>query len=801
MVRLFDEHPLLILVSGLIVGCLMAFHWQIQVPLWSLTALLLVVILASGVRSKPLFLLALWLFCTVWALFSLQSIRSYRPSESLGGMSSREGMLVVEGLVVRRPVALPQGQRFELQLKRIIKPHSEQAVDGRLLVTVAKGEGDWGSGDLVRLRGSLRVPRRLRLPGEFDYPRYLALHHIDATFWVADAGQVVLMRRAVGPSLQRLLDRAAQRCDLLIRQAVPDPAAAAVVMALVTGSQAAIAPELKAAYARAGVSHILSISGFHVAVIAATVSLLLLWLMLQWQSLSLRLNVRRATLLATLPAMAAYLLFTGSAPATARAVIMLAAVVLALWAERESEVLDALLLATLLLLVHDPAVLFDISFQLSFLSLWGIVVLTPLLLYPFQKRLIGWKQKVALFFAASMAAVLATTVPSLMTFHQASFTGLLSNLVAVPLLGYGAVVIGAFAALTTTVAPSLASLLFGLAGWLVALSNRFILWIANLPLVQTYEAGWPDLVAVLVVLSVLSFVSSPQWRGVLLGSTCVVVIAVHSWPDRLAGGDIRLTFLSVGQAEATLLQFPDQSTMLIDGGGYLRETGLDFGERYLVPALHALGVKRIDRLVLTHPHPDHLGGLPAVAERFQIGEFWQGAWNVEPGGDADRLHAALVQRGVPIRKLQPGVWQVSFGGCQLGVITPHVPDAAADQHGRNGNETSLVLRVTYDQFSALFMADAGLEMEQRLLEQDLQPVSLLKVGHHGSRSATGEAFVRTLRPRLALISVGASNRFGLPASETLARLRRSGVQIYRTDQDGTVQVASDGKDYRVTTGL
>lgn len=801
MVQLFEEHPLLILVSGLIVGCLMAFYWQIQVSWWSLPGLLLVVILAAGTRSKALFLFALWLFCTVWAVLSLHSTNTCRVAESLGGMSSREDMLVVEGSVVCRPVALPQGQRFEVQLKRIIRSHSEQAIDGRLLVTVAKGEGAWVRGDQIRLRGSLRMPRRLGLPGEFDYPRYLALRHIDATFWVADAGQVVLMRRAAGPSWQRLLDRAAQRCDLLIRQAVPDPAAAAVVMALVTGSQAAITPKLKAAYARAGASHILSISGFHVAVIATTVSQLLLWLMLQWQWLALRINVRRATLLATLPAMAAYLLFTGAAPATARSVIMLAAVALALWAERESDVLDALLLAALLLLIHDPAVLFDISFQLSFLSLWGIVVLTPLLLYPFKKYLDGWKQKFALMLAVSLAAVLATAVPSLMTFHQASFTGLLSNLVVVPLLGYGAVVIGAGAALTAAVMPSLASLLFGVAGWLVALSNRFVLWIADVPLVQSYEVGWPDLLAVLFVLSVLSFVSSARWRGMLLGSSCVVVIALHAWPDRLPTGEVRLTFLSVGQAEATLVQFPDHSTMLIDGGGYLRETGLDFGQRYLVPALHALGVKRIDRLVLTHPHPDHLGGLPAVAERFQIGEFWQGDWNVEPGGDADRLQAVLMQRGVPIRTFRPGVWHLLFGGCQLTVMAPSVPDAASDQENYDGNEASLVVRVSYDQFSALFMADAGLETEQRLLAQDLQPVSLLKVGHHGSRSATGEAFIRVLRPRLALISVGAGNRFGLPAPKTLARLGRSGVQVYRTDQDGTVQVASDGKDYRVTTGL
>lgn len=799
MGQLFDEHPLLLPASGLIAGCLMAVHWQIQVPFWSLCGLALAVSVAVRVRSNAFFLVVFWLFCAAWALFALQPSGTGRSSASLLGTPPLEGTLVVEGTVVRRPVALPQGQRFELQLERIVRSRHEMAVHGRLLVTVAKGEGDWLSGDRVRLRGSLQKPRRLGLPGEFDYPRYLALRGIDATFWVADVGQAVLMRSAGTASWQRLFDSAARRCDLHIRQAVTDPASAAVVMALVTGSQAAIAPELKAAYARAGVSHILSISGFHVAVIATTLALLLQWTLLRWQWLAVRVNVRRATLVATLPVMAGYLLFTGAAPATARSVIMLAAVVIALWTERESEVLDALLLAALLLLVHDPAVLFDSSFQLSFLSLWGIVVLTPLFLYPFKDRLRGWGRQLALFFAASVAAILATAVPTLITFHQASFSGLLANVVVVPLLGYGTVVAGAAGAVSALVMPPLANVMFLLAGWMVTLSNRFVVWIADLPVVRSYGVGWSDLLAVLTVMSVLSFVSSVRWRGMLIGSTCCVVIVLHSWPDNAPEGQLRLTFLSVGQAEATLLQFPDRSTMLIDGGGYLRETGLDFGERYLVPALSALGVKRIDRLVLTHPHPDHLGGLPAVAEQFPIGEFWRGAWTPEAGGEAERLQSAMVRRNVPIRQLKPGIWRLSFGGCQLMVMTPVRYPASSVVPTYDGNEDSLVVRVSYDQFSALFMADAGLETEQHMLEQQLLPATLLKVGHHGSRSATGEAFIRAVRPRLALISVGAGNRFGLPAPETLARLHRSGAQIYRTDRDGTVQVDSDGKNYGVTT--
>lgn len=801
MTSLLDEHPLLLPVTGLAAGCVMALSWQQQLSHWVLLALLLLVVLGGAVRFPLVFLAAFWLYCVAWGMIAMQPVRASLEHPSSLGTAPLEGLMVAEGIVSRRPVPLPQGQRFELELERVFSLQGEATISGRLLVTVSKGQGSWLTGDRVRMRGVLRKPHRLGLPGEFDYSRYLALRGIDATLTVPDASLVVLMQSTARPSLQRLLDAAAYRCEQLIRQTLRDPAAAAVLMALVTGSQAGIPPDVTAAYARAGVSHILSISGFHVAVIAATVAQLLIWLFLHWHWLALRINLRRAALLATLPVMGGYLLFTGGAPATARSVVMLAAVVLALWAERESEALDALLLAALLLLVHSPAVLFDLSFQLSFLSLWGIVVLTPLLLSPFKDRLTGWGQRVALFFASSLAAVLATAVPTLVNFHQATFTGLLANLLVVPLLGYGAVVLGAVAAPAAMFAPTLASTLFWIGGWLVEISNRFVFLIADLPMVRSYQVGTVDLVAVLIGLSVVSFVTSARWRGMLLGGTSLVLLVTHLWPPQHNDGHLRCTFLSVGQAEATLLQFPDRSTMLIDGGGYLRDTGGDFGERHLVPALHALGIERIDRLVLTHPHPDHLGGLPAVAEQFPIGEFWQGPWEVAPGGDAARLQSLLIRRGTLIRRLQAGAWQVSFGGCQMTVYTPPLYEMPDDWYGEAGNEASLVLQVTFDRFSALFMADAGLQTEQRLLGLGLSPVTLLKVGHHGSRSATGERFVHQIRPQLALLSVGTGNRFGLPAPETLARLRRHGVQVYRTDHDGTVLVDTDGNDYRVTTGL
>lgn len=799
--QLFDEHPLLVPVSGLAIGMIAALSWSVAISSWLVLIVMLVLMAVAFLRSPLFFQAVLGVFCVCWGMAAMQPLLNAMEHPSILGVSPVEGTLVIEGVVVRRPLELPQGQRFEVDLERIVTSQGEAASAGRLLVTVAKGEGRWLTGDRIRVQGSLRKPRRLGLPGEFEYARHLAMQGIDAILWVQDTDQVVVMRSNARFSLQRLLDHAAQRCNQAIRHAVHDPAAASVLMALVTGSQAGIAPELSTAYARAGVSHILSISGFHVAVIAATVAQLLLLLLLRWEWLALRWNLRRCVLLATLPVMVLYLFFTGGAPATARSVVMLAAVVLAWWTERESQALDALLLAALVLVIHSPAVLFELSFQLSFLSLWGIVVLTPLLLTPFEAYLSGWRQQVALFFASSLAAVLATSVPTLAAFHQASLTGVLANLVVVPLLGYGAVLLGAAAVPLMYVVPTLARGLFGVAGWLVEISNLFVLWIADLPVLRSYQVGMLDLAASIVALAVLSFVASVRLRVLLLGGVCAGILMVHLWPAPHPDGRLRLTFLSVGQAEATLLQFPDRSTMLIDGGGYLRDTGRDFGERYLIPALHRLGIARIDRLVLTHPHPDHLGGLPAVVEQFPIGEFWQGPWQDATDGDYARLQATLQRRGVPVRQIRADTTPIRLGNCQVTMFVPPAGMLPVEWDGEAGNESSVVLRLDFEHFSALFMADAGLQTEQRLLRQHMAPVTLLKVGHHGSRTASGEWFIRQIRPQLAVISVGAGNRFGLPAPETVARLTRHGSHIYRTDQDGTIQVETDGNSYQVKTDL
>jgi competence protein ComEC len=786
------EHPILILLVSLVAGCIAEYFLIVPVSSLVPVSLLSILVLTAWMKRRTFFAFVLVLFWFGWGMTAL-SLR-FDDSSSHHGISTFEGkQVVVEGLLVRRPAVVREGQRFELAIEKILYQKNWFRVDGRLLVTVAKGQGNWLTGDRIRFPATIRIPRLLGLPGEFNYPRHLALRGFNATAFVKHVDDVVLMRHAAKPSLQRKIDALAVQSQEFIRHAVSDAGQRGVLLALATGTQQEIDPTMATAYARAGVSHILSVSGFHVGVVTAAWVFFFRWLFLRWEWLALRIDVRRTVLLTALPVMLIYLVFTGGAPATARSVLMLSVVVLAAWSEREVDTLDALLLAAFLLVLIDPGVLFDLSFQLSFLALWGLLVLTPLISAPFERFLKqGWERALLLLCAASLAAIMTTMAPVLAAFHQSSCTGVLANLVVVPLLGYGATVLASVAVPISFVVPVFAWVLFQSAGLLVQISNIFVNWIAEIPVVHSYSSGPADLLVTIALLAVISFIRSTRIRIISGTVLCLGLIAFHVWPIQPSDGRMRMTFLSVGQGEATLISLPDGRIMLVDGGGYLHATGRDFGEQYLIPALHALKVKQVDIMVLTHPHPDHMGGLPAVAEQFVVGELWQGSDSGQ-SADYNRLIEALSRQRTKLRFLHQGDKPLESEGLDVTVLSP----STEPQSGTVDNEDSLVLRVQQGEFSALLMGDAGFPVENELIRQGIGETTVLKAGHHGSKNASSDKLLRSIKPRIVVISVGNANSFGLPAVETVERIVRQGSTLYRTDRDGSIQVTSDGKSWTV----
>ena len=799
---MYRERPLLIPFVAFASGLYCSDSYGLLLSLDVVAAVFGCLALACCIRYPlPLHLLT-FLFFFAYGLHALTPWKT--PSSlSLATLSnSSRAPVAVQGVIHSRPVITSNGSSFVLRVNQITRDTITTPVDGKMQVFVTTDEFDLARGDLILLSTRISVPHKRGLPGEFDYGRYLQLHGIAVTGRVASVDEIVLIRGRFEDSLMRRIDEVARQLGDFIRTTLPDNSVSSVLTALLIGDQKRIPQQLSSAYTRAGVNHILSISGFHIGIIAFFIVHLTLLAVTRIEVLTLGFNLRRAVLLLALPAMVFYLFLTGAAPATTRSVIMLAAFVLALYAEREIDPVNTLLLSALLLISMNPPTLFDISFQLSFLALWGIVIAVVPLMERFGDIRQSWLRTLLQFLVTSCAASIVTIIPVLFAFNQASLNGILANFLIVPLLGYGAVLAGFCALPLIYLFTPLAQLLIWMAGQLVELSNFLIILFGKLPLIRFHGITTLDMFLFLSCLSLFTFLRSSRLKYLLCGSLPAVAVVIHLAAPSPTDGRLHVTMLSVGQAESLLIRLPDGTTMLVDGGGYLYETDLDFGERFLAPALHKLAVHRIDWMVMTHTHPDHAGGLPYIIQTMPVGEFWE---PVIGGGGVhhDLLLNHLAEQRIPRRTLAEGDVIRLGSGVVMEVLSPPRVDeqhVSVDSGGKDGNEGSLVFQLIHGQTRVLCTADVGFPTEKRLLSgKTVLASTLLKVGHHGSRFSTSEEFLDQVAPAVAMISVGLNNSFSLPSPETLERLHRRRIAIYRTDHDGTIEFVSDGRNWNILT--
>ncbi|MGD0585732.1 MAG: DNA internalization-related competence protein ComEC/Rec2 [Oryzomonas sp.] len=798
---MFRRYPLLIPFWAMAAGLYLADGSTVTVPASVLAAVFCCLLLSCLIKNSAPFLLCSALFFFVLGLYSLGSYLSPDlPACDIRNFAARTPVMI-EGIVKSRPVTTIQGSSFVLQVERLVKEGHPAPACGRLMVSVVKADVVLARGDRIRCVARISLPHRLGIPGEFDYVRYLAYQGITATGRVNTLDRIILVRGAAEDSLLRRFDLIARRLGDFIRAEVPDQELSSVLTAIQVGDRKRIPDRLDDAYTNAGVNHLLSINGFHMGIIAWFIVAVALFLTTRSEFLALRLDLRRTALLIAVPAMLAYLFLSGSAPATVRSVIMLAAFVLALHVERETDPLNALLLTAFLLLALNPPSLFDLSFQLSFIAIWGLVIVAPLVQWCAGKLTCAWQRNLLQFVAVSCATSFATIVPILFYFNQTSLNGIIANLLIVPILGYGALVVGFTALPFVYLFPPVARLLLWCAAQLTALSNWLVILFARLPLLSFHGITSLDMACFICFMLLVTFLRRSRSTFALCALVPLVAVVIHVSRPVTVDGRLHITMLSVGQGESLLVRFPKGETMLVDSGGYLYDNGRDFGRLTLGPALGKLGVHRIDWLVLSHSHPDHIGGMPFIVRTIPVNEFWE----TIQGGSGEQykqLRAALAERHIPRRPLAAGDEFTFAGGIKLTVLSP--PRDVVNRRPAAGevdeNEESLVFRLSYGSFSMLFTADTGFPTEERMVADRAELAStVLKAGHHGSRFSTSELLLGRVSPSVALISAGRGNNFGLPARQTLERLRRRGIKTCRTDRDGTIELTSDGVAWSVAT--
>lgn len=696
---------------------------------------------------------------------------------------------MLRGTIVEPPAKRPAGLRFTLDVDARKSADGWIAAHGRILLTVRHGARHWRRGDRLEARLRLRPPRNFGNPGEFDYEQFLARRGVYLTGYdFSDAAWRRLPRPERPPWNDALRDAAAIALDH-----VASPHLQPIATALLLGDGASIPEAIRERYARAGVSHILSISGLHVSLVAAAAYFAVRWLLSRSERLLLTANVPKLATIASLPPVIVYAAIAGSSAATLRANVMAGLFLAALLLDRRRHWPTAVTGAAAAVCAASPGALFEASFQLSFAAVIAIVAggrpLRDLLDAAAERslwrlthpRLLDLARGAVLSQGVTTLALLATAPLTLYHFQQLSLVGLISNFFVVPLTGFAAVGSGLAGVLLTPALPGAGACLLAVCCAFLSAGDWLTGWFANLPAADLHLST-PNASETALYYAVLALplIRAPRPRRAAAGAVALLLaLQIASWRIEHNGDALRLTFISVGQGDSALVEFPGGHVMLVDGGGL--SPGFDVGQRVIAPLLLRRKIDRIDTVVLTHPDFDHYGGLPYIVERFAAAELWRNGSNSDSMSFAELLEAAqrAGTRDVEVRR----GFARDIGGADVRILHPPPGAATAD------NDSSVVLSIRYGAVAVLLTGDIEEGGERAVVRSDSAlRADILKVPHHGSRSSSTDSLLTAVRPRFAVASCGHRNRYGMPHPTIIDRYTRHGIALLRTDRDGAVEV-------------
>ncbi|MEK8129376.1 DNA internalization-related competence protein ComEC/Rec2 [Paenibacillus filicis] len=701
----------------------------------------------------------------------------------------------------------------------------------------------WKRGDRIELSGILKLPGEARNFGAFDYRGYLQQQHIH---WQL-SGKGLEGVQVTEPSqsdwgwwrLARWNDDVRFGLGAVVDRLFP-AGQAGFMKGMLIGLTDEIEPEQFDSFSRLGLTHIIAISGLNVAIFLACV----IWLL---RRIGMTREAYLWTAMALLPL---YIAMTGAAPSIVRAGLMAMIGLYAAYRHRLKDGLHLVMIVGLVMLLWNPYYITDVSFQLSFLVTLGIIVLVSRVSGMLPVRNKKWRDALAITLVAQFVSFPLT----IYYFNQFSLLSFAANLALVPVFSSFTMPVGTTAMLVGLVSSTVG----GWLAWPVGQVNRLLFatvqWSGELPGSQTiwptpsllWIIGYYGLLtgSVLAVEAVLKGRSSAKegpmldtwqtmrwkerlqaWNGKLLVPGLVLLFAALLWvgyrPEWRSPPQGMVQTLDVGQGDSILIRTGNSGhTLLVDGGGTVsfrkpgeewknRSDPYEVGRKLLVPLLKKRGVQQIDELILTHQDADHFGGLQAVLEHIPVKRLlFNGTLKPIPG--VEQLFRTALAHGTQLVPIQAGDRLKVSSELELYFLAPFAGQAGEREQVElksDQNPVSLVFLMELAGTRWLFTGDIGVREEDELLTRWKaasgsklpislmeQPIDVLKVAHHGSKSSTSETWLDVWQPRVALISAGLHNTYGHPSPQVTERLKQRRIAVYRTDRDGEVQLqVRDGK--------
>jgi competence protein ComEC len=799
-------------VAGLVAGSWFCVPpWPLSLLAFTLVLILLVRPQVGGYVRLTWVILAL-LFGVLGAFHAHRLIPHGFPANHLVHLATGK-MVDLEGVVLSTPKITADRTRFRLGNVRVYGRRGAVARHGAALITVEGDQTSIAYGDKLRFRCRLRIPEPQGNPGAFSWKRHLALQKIFVTGFVRDPRSILRLRRRQGNRLRSFVEGIRRRLATLFRQEFASPARE-LLLALVVGESWAVDNEWRETFAGLGVAHLLAISGLHLGILTLVGYCLSRRLLLWIPGVAVRVSVDKVAWGPTILLLVAYAGIAGMGTATLRALIMIVCLSMAFVLDRRRGLYHGVALAALIILLIQPAALYGLSFEFSFLAVLGIVYAVPkwreamkrddppVSLQP-QGRVRRCLDRILLLAMCSTAALLATLPVAILHFHRLPLGALPANLLLIPLVGLLILPVVLAGSALFLFLPDAGMAILRVGAWMLQQSAFGLKYGAGL-----LGTGWylPEIRPWEVVLFYAACVGTchlHRRRWAKWMTLAPILLLVGLWQGerclRSLTKEIRLHCLSVGNGLAILIEGPGSASMLVDGGGTYDQRN-DIGALLVAPVLWHRRLSRLDRVIATHPHPDHIGGLPYILKTFGIGSLW-GNGDRPAVFCLQRLDDAARKRGCRLQILRGGdVWQV--GEAKVEVLHPPEPlPSLGKGRGSRTNNRSVVLRIVYGDVSFLLPGDIESEAEALLVLQDGLRSTVLIAPHHGSSSSSTKGFLDAVSPRYAVFSSRAESRRGVVDLEILQRYRERGVQVFTTGEDGMVTFTTDGRRLRVDTYL
>ena len=684
---------------------------------------------------------------------------------------------------IRYIVAIYEGQ---------VNNRDKMDASGGLYLSVRQSTKDqiFKQGDKIKVTGEVIALNGYNNPGQYDNVAAANLQGIRGRMSVQ--GNAISLMEENRSSWKQTIKVWREKIIEHIDKVMPQTHKA-ILVGMLFGGYGGIPREVVADFATTGIVHILSVSGSHIALVVGVITVLGKGLLGRF-TFGNRIIPVFAALFVTL-----YAIFCGLTPPVLRSLIMGLIGLGAICLEREKDAAVALCLSVLGMLIYQPSLIYDLSFQLSFSSTAGLVFLNA--------KTVKLLSFIPLWLARPLAVTIAAQIGVLpfiaWYFNSFSLSSFVANLIIVPIIEW-IVIVGLFGAFSSLVIGFVGNLCLVMCSFMISLVLQLTEWLAAMPAAKFYVPSI-GLVGSAIYYLLLSWVYGykpqnilslretfqkwPQKSAVvvLVLILCIIVYSVYPAP-------LSVHFIDVGQGDAALIMTPHGRAILVDTGGTVGEaTDFDIGYRVLLPYLRHYGILEIDYLFLTHGHHDHAGGAAGIAKEVPIKTIILSRENYTQAV-VDLIQAAPNSIRIAAYKGQ----KMEIDGVVIKILHADV----GVNRGHSSNEVSSVVQVSYGKYSFLFTGDLPVQGEEDMIQSgnDISSV-VLKVGHHGARSSSTVEFLKAVDPKYAVISVGRNNSFGHPHEDTIHRLLAQHSKIYRTDQHGAIVFKTNGKTMSVDTFL